>query len=51
MEMFRVFNMGVGMVVVVSRDRGEEISNRLAASGETSWILGEVVPGEGVSLV
>ncbi len=51
MEMFRVFNMGVGMVVVVSRDRGEEISNRLAASGETSWILGEIVPGEGVSLV
>lgn len=51
MEMFRVFNMGVGMIVIVSQERAEEISNQLAAAGEASWILGQVVSGEGVALV
>lgn len=51
MEMFRVFNMGVGMIVVASGERAKEISNQLASAGETSWILGEVLPGKGVTLV
>jgi phosphoribosylformylglycinamidine cyclo-ligase len=41
-EMFRVFNMGVGMVVITPADSADSVANDLAAAGETSWILGEV---------
>jgi len=50
-EMFRVFNMGVGMIVISSRDHADAVANELAAAGERSWILGEVVEGAGVELV
>jgi len=50
-EMFRVFNMGVGMIVVVPPDEADSVSNHLAASGEASWILGKVTGQEGVALV
>ncbi|HEY9078292.1 MAG TPA: phosphoribosylamine--glycine ligase [Anaerolineaceae bacterium] len=43
-EMYRVFNMGIGMVVVVGRDRVDEIQNRL---GEGCWRIGEVIPLSG----
>jgi len=47
-EMFRVFNMGVGMIVVVSPDDADEMANELAAAEERSWVMGEIVGGEGV---
>lgn len=47
-EMFRVFNMGVGMIVIASSGEAETVANDLAAAGERSWILGEVVSGDGV---
>ncbi len=50
-EMFRVFNMGVGMVAIVPRDDAEAVAEELGAAGEKSWIMGEVVAGEGVALV
>jgi phosphoribosylformylglycinamidine cyclo-ligase len=50
-EMFRAFNMGVGMIVIVSQDQAQGVADDLAAAGETSWILGEVVKGTGVELV
>lgn len=50
-EMFRVFNMGVGMVVITSPEDAGAVADDLAAAGEASWILGEVVEGEGVELV
>jgi len=50
-EMFRVFNMGVGMIVIVSAGDAEGIVDELAAAGEKSWILGKVLEGEGVDLV
>jgi phosphoribosylformylglycinamidine cyclo-ligase len=49
-EMFRAFNMGVGMVVIVSQDEAQNVADDLAAMGETSWILGQIVRGEGVEL-
>jgi phosphoribosylformylglycinamidine cyclo-ligase len=48
-EMFRVFNMGVGMVAIAGPDDAQAVADDLAARGERSWILGEVVKGEGVS--
>ena len=50
-EMFRVFNMGIGFVLVVAPDAAEDTLARLRASGETACRLGEAVPGEGVTFV
>ncbi len=47
-EMFRVFNMGIGFVLIVAPDAAEDALTRLRASGETAYRLGEVVEGEGV---
>lgn len=50
-EMFRVFNMGVGMIVIAPGDQARGVADELAAAGEASWILGDVVEGKGVELV
>jgi phosphoribosylformylglycinamidine cyclo-ligase len=44
-EMFRVFNMGIGMVAVVARDAVGEISGALARVGERAWPIGTVREG------
>ena len=48
-EMFRVFNMGIGFVLITAPDTAEDVLTRLRASGETAYRLGEAVAGEGVS--
>ncbi len=50
-EMYRVFNMGVGMIVIAPPEGAEALSDEFAAAGERSWILGEVVEGEGIRFV
>jgi phosphoribosylformylglycinamidine cyclo-ligase len=49
-EMFRTFNMGVGMVVVVSPTDLHEVEHSLERRGETSFVIGIVTPGSGVTL-
>ncbi len=46
-EMFRAFNMGVGMVVVTAPEHVGDIRGRALACGIDSWELGRVVPGTG----
>lgn len=46
-EMFRVFNMGIGMALVVSPYYLAAITRRLEAHGERAWPIGELVAGEG----
>ena len=41
-EMHRVFNCGVGMVVVVPAEQASEISAALKAQGESVYMLGEI---------
>ncbi|HQT27589.1 MAG TPA: phosphoribosylformylglycinamidine cyclo-ligase, partial [Burkholderiales bacterium] len=41
-EMHRVFNCGIGMVVVTSRENAEGTMKMLAESGETAWRIGEI---------
>lgn len=45
-EMYRAFNMGIGMVLAVAAGEAEEVMADLAARGEKSFRLGEVGPGE-----
>lgn len=47
-EMYRVFNMGVGMIAVVAADEAEGVLRRLEAQGEPAWRIGEIVAGSGV---
>ncbi len=44
-EMFRVFNMGIGMVACVAPDAAPEFSRRLAAVGQRALPIGRVVAG------
>ncbi|KAI3771164.1 hypothetical protein L6452_02323 [Arctium lappa] len=44
-EMKRTFNMGIGMVLVASKEAAERILNE----GETAYRIGEVISGDGVS--
>jgi phosphoribosylformylglycinamidine cyclo-ligase len=46
-EMHRVFNMGVGLVLVVSPFFAESIRQQFADHGMASWTIGEVVAGTG----
>ena len=45
-EMERVFNLGVGMVLVVERGREESIVACLARAGHEAAIIGALEPGE-----
>jgi phosphoribosylformylglycinamidine cyclo-ligase len=47
-EMARTFNMGVGMVVVVSPGDLHDVEHSLERRGETSFVIGSVVAGSGV---
>ena len=47
-EMFRVFNMGIGFVLITAPEHTEKVMADLGASGETAYRLGEVVEGAGV---
>ena len=46
-EMFRVFNMGIGLVLVVSRDQVDAAVDVLTSSGESAPRIGEIVDGNG----
>jgi len=43
-EMQRVFNCGIGMVIVVAADQANAVTTTLANQGETVFRIGEVVP-------
>jgi phosphoribosylformylglycinamidine cyclo-ligase len=46
-EMRRVFNCGIGMVLVVAAPDADRAREALAAGGHDAVVIGEVVPGEG----
>jgi len=49
-EMFRTFNMGIGMVVIVAPEDHHDVEHSLERRGESSYLIGSVVSGAGVSL-
>jgi len=48
-EMERVFNMGVGMTMIVSDYYAESVQQQLASLGQESWQIGRIVEGCGES--
>ncbi len=46
-EMFRVFNMGIGMMMIASEKESQEIIERLNVLGEKAYLIGVVEKKEG----
>ncbi len=46
-EMFRAFNMGVGMVVITDDAGARTVRESARAAGVESWLMGRVIPGNG----
>ena len=46
-EMYRTFNMGLGMILVVDRDRIGSVARELERAGESHVLVGEIGEGEG----
>ena len=45
LELYRTVNMGIGMVVIV---RPDDVAAVQASIPETTWVIGELVPGRKV---
>lgn len=45
-EMYRVFNMGIGMVAVVNSEKADQAIQRLKRLGESAYSIGRVIAGE-----
>ena len=41
-EMFRTFNMGIGLIAVAPRDRSDEVRRAIEATGERTAIIGSI---------
>lgn len=50
-EMFNIFNMGIGMVIAVAAEDAAKSLEPLKKSGIDASIIGQVVEGQGVTLV
>ncbi len=45
-EMFQVFNMGIGMIAAVPKDKAEDLGRDLKGLDEKFWVIGEVAAGK-----
>jgi phosphoribosylformylglycinamidine cyclo-ligase len=46
-DMMRTFNMGIGLIIIATRDHAEPLIEELAArGGRDARVIGEIVPGE-----
>jgi phosphoribosylformylglycinamidine cyclo-ligase len=50
-ELYQVFNMGIGMVNIVSADKADAVLKFIRAQQHKAWVIGEVVKGNGVARV
>ena len=44
--MYRTFNYGIGMILVVSPDDVDDIIGRLAGLGDKAYLIGEITKAE-----
>jgi phosphoribosylformylglycinamidine cyclo-ligase len=50
-ELYQVFNMGVGLTLIVAAARAQEILRFIRARNQRAWVIGEVVQGKGKARV
>ena len=45
-DMYNTYNMGVGMSIVVAKDKVDEALEILRANGEDAYVIGEIIKGD-----
>ena len=50
-EMLRVFNCGIGMVLLIDAAATDAMTRHLSERGETVYRIGELLPGDGPAKV
>lgn len=50
-ELYQVFNMGIGMVAIVSAGKADAVLRFIKAQKHKAWVIGEVVKGKGEARV
>jgi len=46
-ELYRVFNMGIGMTIVVTAEKADQVLRYVRSHGQRAWLIGEVTKGRG----
>ena len=49
-EMYRTFNYGIGMILVVSPEETEDVIDRLAGLGDKAYVIGEITKSSAPSV-
>jgi phosphoribosylformylglycinamidine cyclo-ligase len=50
-ELYQVFNMGIGLTMIVAADKADAVLRFIRARRQTAWIIGEVTRGTGKAKV
>ena len=50
-EMYRTFNCGIGMILIVDAESFPEFAEDLTLRGESFYKIGRVVEGDGVKIL
>lgn len=51
MEMYRVFNCGIGMVIIVTAEQSIDTIQHLNKLGEHAWLVGEITNNQGNQVI
>ena len=46
-ELYKTFNMGIGFVIIVDKDKADDVAQTLTAQNETFYRIGEITDGDG----
>ncbi len=47
-ELYQVFNMGIGMILLVAADQADQAVAAIRAQNHRAWLIGQVVKGRGL---
>jgi phosphoribosylformylglycinamidine cyclo-ligase len=50
-ELYQVFNMGIGMTLIVPQGKADDVLRFIKSRGQQAWIIGEVKTGNGAARV
>jgi phosphoribosylformylglycinamidine cyclo-ligase len=50
-ELYQVFNMGVGMVVIVAPQQATAILRLIRTRDHPAWVIGEITQGTGITVL